>query len=141
MKCEITIVKLHAEKLIMTERIETLVPSTYILCFLMGWYGPNAELLGNIKLDFWQYAPVEHLGATLQTLTTLLIVDFCSLIINGIVLWKLARINILKSLQILQRDFWLLMAVYEWTLFVEVRYLDIIRRRGHRRPLHTMSGH
>ena len=129
MKYEIPIVQLNVEKLVMTERIETLVPATYMLCFLMGWFGPNAELLGNIKLDFWQYQPVEHLGPFLQNLGVLLIVDFLSFIINGINLWKFARINILKSLQILQKDFWLLMAVYEWTLFVEVRYLDIIRRR------------
>ena len=38
------------EELTLTERIETLVPLTYMLCFAIAFYGPNAEILGNIRL-------------------------------------------------------------------------------------------
>ena len=29
-------------ELVMNERVETIIPLTYILCFLLGYYGPNA---------------------------------------------------------------------------------------------------
>ena len=39
----------------MTERIESVIPFTYLLTFLMAYYGPNAEILGNIKLTIWPH--------------------------------------------------------------------------------------
>ena len=34
----------------MTERIEFIVPLTYMVMLLMAYYGPNADILGNVKL-------------------------------------------------------------------------------------------
>ena len=51
-------------KLVMSERIESVIPATYILCnmhAIMGWFGNNANLLGNIKVTIWHYAAIEDL--------------------------------------------------------------------------------
>ena len=54
--CDLFLVKLNVEKLVMSERIESVIPAIYILCMLMGWFGNNANLLGNIKVTIWLYA-------------------------------------------------------------------------------------
>ena len=107
----------------MSERIESVIPATYILCnmhAIMGWFGNNANLLGNIKVTIWHYAAIEDLGTFLQNLLLFLFVDFMSFVTNGILLWSTVKINIFKTLQMLQRDFWLVMAIFECALFVEV---------------------
>ena len=37
--------------LVLAERIETIIPITYLICFMMAWYGPNSKILGGVKLD------------------------------------------------------------------------------------------
>ena len=114
------LVKLHVEALVMSERIETVVPAIYMLCVLMGWFGPNGTILGNIKLTIWHYTAIENFDSFLQTISIFLFVDFMSFVTNGILLWSTVKINIFKTLQMLQRDFWLVMAIFECALFVEV---------------------
>ena len=114
------LVKLHVEALVMSERIETVVPAIYMICVLMGWFGPNGTILGNIKLTIWHYAAIEDFQAFLNTISIFLFVDFMSFVANGILLWCTVKINIFKTLQMLQRDFWLVMAIFECALFVEV---------------------
>ena len=112
--------KLHVEALVKTERIETVVPAIYIICVLMSWFGPNGTILGNIKLTIWHYAAIEDFQAFLHTISIFLFVDFMSFVTNGILPWSTVKINIFKTLQMLQRDFWLVMAIFECALFVEV---------------------
>ena len=38
-----------ALNLIINESVEFIMPIAYVICFLMAYYGPNAEILGNIK--------------------------------------------------------------------------------------------
>ena len=105
----------------MTERIETIIPLTYILMTLMAFYGPNAEILGNIKLAIWHYqTPIEDIETFISNVGLLLVIDFLSFIINGTLLWKFCKINVPKVLQELQNDFWFYMAIIEIVMFVEV---------------------
>ena len=82
------------EELVLTERIETLVPLTYMICFAIAYYGPNAEILGSVKLDLWHFKPVLDIGNYMQNLFMLFSVDFMSLIMNGIILQTICNINI-----------------------------------------------
>ena len=43
------------QDLVLSERIETVIPLTYILCFLSAYYGPNASVLCGIKLTIWHH--------------------------------------------------------------------------------------
>ena len=101
------------EELVLTERIETLVPLTYILCFAIAYYGPNAEILGSVKLDIWHFKSVLDIGNYMKNLFVLFGVDFMSLIINGIILQTTCNINIIKMLKKIQSEFWLIMAVQQ----------------------------
>ena len=115
------IVQELTELLTLTERVETLVPITYILCFAIAYYGPNAEILGNVKLTLWHYKPVLDIGHFMTNLFVLFGFDFMSLVINGIILRTTCNINIFKVFQKLQSEFWLIMAVQQAYSLIEVR--------------------
>ena len=101
------------EGLVLTERIETLVPLTYMICFAIAYYGPNAEILGRVKLDLWQYKPILDFGNYMKNVFILFVVDLMSLVINGIILRTTCNINIFKIFQNIQSEFWLIMAVQQ----------------------------
>ena len=107
-------------ELTLTERIETLVPLTYILCYAIAYYGPNAEVLGSVKLDLWQFKPILDFDKYMTSLFMLFSVDFLSLIMNGIILWTTCNINMFKVFQKIQSDFWLIMAVQQSYSLLEV---------------------
>ena len=111
----------NLEELIMTERIESVIPFTYLLTFLMAYYGPNAEILGNIKLTIWQYQSVADIEDYIKNLLKLLVIDFSSFATNGILLWITCKINVFKVLQKVQAQFWLIMTIQEAFLFFEVK--------------------
>ena len=101
------------DELVLTERIETLVPLTYMICFTITYYGPNAEIIGNFKLDLWQFRPVLDIENYLKSVFILFIFDFMSLVINGIILGTTCNINIFKFCRNIQSEFWLIMAVQQ----------------------------
>ena len=105
------------EELVLSERIETVVPITYVLCFLMAYYGPNAEVLCGFKLTLWHHQAVTDVEKSLKTLGLLISIDFMSGVINGTILWTVCKINIFKILQKIQNEYWLIMAVQEAYLF------------------------
>ena len=107
-------------ELTLTERIETLVPLTYILCYAIAYYGPNAEILGSVKLDLWQFKPILDFDKYMTSLFLLFSVDFLSLITNGIILWTTCNINMFKIFQKIQSEFWLIMAVQQAYSLLEV---------------------
>ena len=53
--------KRNIEALVLTERIETIVPIIFIIIFSMSYFGPNAEHLGNVKLTIWHYIGIENI--------------------------------------------------------------------------------
>ena len=112
----------NLEELIMTERIESVIPFTYLLTFLMAYYGPNAEILGNIKLTIWQYQSVADIEDYIKNLLKLLVIDFLSFATNGILLWITCKINVFKVLKKVQAQFWLIMTIQEAFLFFEVKF-------------------
>ena len=111
----------NLEELVLTERIASVIPFTYLLTFLMAYYGPNAEILGNIKLTIWQYQGVTDIEGYIKNLCLLLVIDFSSFVTNGIVLWTMCKINVFKVLKKVQQQFWLIMAIQEAFLFFEVK--------------------
>ena len=115
------------EELILTERIETIVPLTYMICFAIAYYGPNAEILGNVKLDLWHFKPVLNFGNYMRSVFILFIVDVMSLVMNGIILRTTCNINIFKIFQSIQSEFWLIMAVQQaWSLAQVIKFIIYI---------------
>ena len=46
------------DSLALKELFEILIPSVYCITFVIAFYGPNAEVIGNVKNDYWQYNKV-----------------------------------------------------------------------------------
>ena len=94
---------------------------TYMVLILMAYYGPNAELLGNIKLAIWHFeSPITDIDAYLFNITQLVIVDLLSFVIIGILIWYHCKINVLKMIKNSQRELWHVFAFVEAFLLNEV---------------------
>ena len=107
-------------KLVLSERksVNTL---TYLICIVMAYYGPNAEILGNIKLSIWQFdRPIADIEAYISKVSILLAVDLLSLVVSGIILRMICGINVLKTLRKLQKQYWQFFAIAEGYLLMEV---------------------
>ena len=88
---------------------------------LMAYYGPNDDILGNVKLNVWHFqAPIDDINTFVKTLSFLFAIDFLSFIINAILLWKTCKINVMAVLQNLQKKYGYLMFVSETYLLFEV---------------------
>ena len=93
-------------KLVLSERksVNTL---TYIALVAMAYFGPNAQLMGNIQLSIWQFQrPITDIEAYLFKVSLLMVVDIFSLLLNGVLLWHFCKINVMKVMKKLQGDFW-----------------------------------
>ena len=104
----------------MEERVETLVPLLYILIFLMAYFGPNGELIGNVKLTLWQYQAVTDINKFLENIFLLFAIDFSGAIFNALLLWKICKLNFLNTFKNIQKEFWLILGVQEASLFMTV---------------------
>ena len=111
--------------LILNERCEIVVPLLYILTFLMAYFGPNAELIGNVKLTIWQYQAVKDINNFLEKVFFLFAIDLFGAVVNGLLLWKTCKINCLKTLKNMQKEFWHIMGVQEAVLFLSVGINDL----------------
>ena len=87
----------------------------------MAYYGPNAELIGNVKLTIWQYEAVKDINMFLQNISFLFAIDFFCGVVNGLLLWATCKLNCLKTLKNIQKDFWLIMGVQEALYFLTVK--------------------
>ena len=92
------------QTLVLKERksINTL---TYLMLTLMAYFGPNAELFGNISNSYWSYKSIEDLQETLENMMLLFLIDFSSTILSSIILWFSCRINLWKVFVLLQKEF------------------------------------
>ena len=100
--------------------MEAIVPVTFMLIFTMAYYGPNAEIIGNVKFNQWQFKAITDLEQYVSNLALLFIVDLSSAMISGVILWTTCKINIFKTLQKIQKDLWYFMAIYDAYKFVVV---------------------
>ena len=59
--------------LVIGESIEIIVPLAYLLCFIAAFYGPNSDILGNVKNGYWQYNSVDDIWVTINNLLFLVV--------------------------------------------------------------------
>ena len=95
---------------------------TYVMLIIMAYFGPNAEVLGNVKLKIWQFQrPISDIYSCILKVSLLMAVDLLTLVINGILIWKICDINILQILKKLQKEYWMYFAVAEAYVLMEVK--------------------
>ena len=70
------------QELIINEIVEFIAPLNYLICLLICYFGPTADLIGNIGNDYWQYIPIDDLSRTVKYVFAFFLVDFGSLIVS-----------------------------------------------------------
>ena len=98
-------------KLLLAESCEGLTPLVYAICFAMAYYGPNAELIGDVKNGCWQYNAIEDVSWTFLLMLWLFTVDFICLLLNSCILWKASNINLLNRFCSMMAKYWYIMAL------------------------------
>ena len=98
-------------KLVLIEILEVTIPISYIATVLIAYYGPNAELLGNIRSDYWQYTPIEDIGNVVSAVLSMFTIDLCSAIIAGIALYKICLIHFPRQACAAMKTYWPVIAV------------------------------
>ena len=94
-----------ARTLVINEMVEFMVPIAYLLCFTVAFYGPNAELFGNVKSSYWHYSAVEDVTEVIEAVLTFFTIDFGSTLISFLVLWKCCKINLGQVYLAVQKDY------------------------------------
>ena len=93
------------QELTISEMVEVMVPFCYLLCFISAYYGPNANLIGDVGNNYWQYSKVDDVQHTIQYICVFLAIDISSLVICGYILWVVCGINVFKAYGALQKEF------------------------------------
>ena len=115
----------EVNELVLTER-QSVHAFTYLILIIMAYFGPNAEVLGNIKLRIWQFQnPITDIKEYVLNVSLWLFVDLFSAVITGILLWYFCKINIMKVVNRLQRNYWIIFAVAEAYILMEVSSYNI----------------
>ena len=87
------------------EMVEFMVPLSYLLCFTVAFYGPNAELFGNVKSSYWHYSAVDDITEVIEAVLTFFTIDFGSTLISFSLLWKFCKINLGQVYLAVQKDY------------------------------------
>ena len=113
--------KLKSELLTLTvvEMIEILSPLAYLSTLLLAYYGPNKNILGNVKGGQWQNTKIEDIGILVVSILELFFVDLSSVIVGGLLLWKVCSIDILREIYEAMKSYWHMIAV-ELAIFIAV---------------------
>ena len=83
--------------LIVNETVELIGPIIYSLCLLLAYFGPNSEVLGNVKSGLWQYVAIDDIYETYFWIVLMVFVDLVSTVISFAVLQIYAHVNIIKA--------------------------------------------
>ena len=93
------------QDLIVNEMVEFITPIMYLLCFVTAFYGPNANLIGNISNSKWHFVAVDDLGHSVTLICLFFTLDLLSAVISFGVLWKFKQINLYRVLAAIQTEF------------------------------------
>ena len=97
--------------LIINETVEIVVPFTYFICFTIAYYGPNAELIGTVKSEYWHHVPVKDYMLFCENVGLFLVADVISLTLSFCLFWFFCKVNIVRAFSYMQKEYWMLMAV------------------------------
>ena len=111
--------------LVTIESLEILVPIAYSVSFLIAYYGPNGEVLGNVYNDCWQYKKIENVGKYILLTFQMFFIDLGSAIVGGLLLWKYCAINMLSVGCTMIRNYWPMIALKFAHRMTMVRNFDL----------------
>ena len=108
------------QELALNELMEFVLPLAYIGAQVLGYYGPNAEILVDVGADIWSSIPIENIWESSSTLLWFFSCDLGSTVLTGIILWSFCQINLFQALATLVKEFYLVFLLVPpfWTLSV-----------------------
>ena len=108
------------QDLIVKEMVGFLVPIIFISCFTMAFFGPNSEILGNVRSNYWNYQAVEDYGAYVGNVLMVFLVDAIAMVLSSTLLWKTCKINLYRVYSALHEEFgtMFLVNIARWILTV-----------------------
>ena len=105
--------KKKVQGLVMKETFELLLPIIYSLAFTITYYGPNAEIMGNIKGEFWHYNnKVDDIMIPLSKIGLFIILDLLRVIFITFALWKWCNISLFSKFCQLMETYWKALSIY-----------------------------
>ena len=93
------------EELVIAELAEFHAPLSFLLIFVVAWFGPNSELFGNIGNSYWQFERVDDIHEAVRNMVIFFAVDFGSAIVSAIILQVTCKINLLAATSSMQKEF------------------------------------
>ena len=87
------------------ELVEFHSPLSFILVISVAFYGPNAEIFGNVGNSYWGFSAIEDISLTLMNMGIIFLADFSSTLICAGILWLTCEISLWKALFELQKEF------------------------------------
>ena len=108
--------------LALTEIVEALVAMLYLLTFLIAYYGPNALILGGIKNSYWNFEAVEDLETLIKGIGLIFLFHIIFGIISGVILWKFAKVNMIREYCMALKKFWPIMTLRLAANTAKVKY-------------------
>ena len=99
------------DELIQSEAIEIVVPVGYMTTFLLGYYGPNYGILGNIGNSYWQFKKVDDVLTLVEGAFQFMAIDVVGTLITFASFWIFCNINVARSYCKLINKAWPMMAL------------------------------
>ena len=94
------------DALVTKEALEILLPFLYCIIFVLSYFGPNAEIFGNVKADIWQYEKVEDITTPIYKLGLFLLFDITRITIAAVFLWLTCKIHFFDEYCRLMGYYW-----------------------------------
>ena len=98
--------------LTLKEFLELSIPAVYCASFLMAYYGPNAEVLGNVKNGYWQFEKVEDVFTKLSAAGLFFCIDALRGSIFALLLWFFSNLNMLETYCYIAHRYGFIMFLY-----------------------------
>ena len=86
-----------AQDMVVVGIVMIVMTIAYVLSVLMAYYGPNGEIIGNIRNEYWSFKGIHNIEKLLAGIFKMFAIDLIGLITGGILLWKLSSIDFVKE--------------------------------------------
>ena len=108
--------------LALKEFLELVIPAIYSASFLIAFYGPNAEIIGGVKSEYWGHERVDNLSKKFEKIGMFFAIDIIRGISFGLVLWRFCRLNLFKAYCVIIQKYGILILLHIASNQAGVRY-------------------
>ena len=86
-----------AQDMVVVGIVMIVMTIAYVLSGLMAYYGPNGEIIGNIRNEYWSYTGIQNMQKLLAGIFKMFTIDLIGLVTGALLLWKFSSIDFMKE--------------------------------------------